>query len=127
MQLFLSDDRAAARKAFESLLRAYPRCLDCIGSIGVLAARDHDTATADSTVARLATSTRPFLFGRHLLWSARIAGARGDRELAAARLNSAFAAGSELDILTYTDPDLFAINPDSVFGATPNGRGREPL
>lgn len=80
--LFLSDDRAAARKAFESLLRAYPRCLDCIGSIGVLAARDHHTATADSTVARLATSTRPFLFGRHLLWSARIAGARGDRELA---------------------------------------------
>lgn len=56
--LFLSDDRAAARKTFESLLRAYPRCLDCIGSIGVLAARDHDTATADSTVARLATSTR---------------------------------------------------------------------
>jgi hypothetical protein len=57
----------------------------------------------------------------------RIAGARGDRELAAARLTSAFAAGSEFDILTHTDPDLFAINPDSVFGATPNGRGREPL
>jgi hypothetical protein len=113
----------------------------------VLAARGHDTATADSTVARLATSTRPFLFGRDLLWSARIAGARGDRELAAARLNSAFAPRSEFDILTHTDPDLFAINPDAVFGATlgarhsakplnavpsaecraPNGRGREPL
>jgi DNA-binding SARP family transcriptional activator/tetratricopeptide (TPR) repeat protein len=109
----LRDSRS--RVLYDSVLVTYPKCLDCVGAVGAAAARAGDTALAEQSAARLAGSTRRFLFGRHLLWGARIAAARGDWSLAATRLHAAFAAGSEFDIMTHADPDLAVINPDSIY------------
>jgi hypothetical protein len=113
--LYLDDDRKQARAAYSELLRLHPKCLDCVGAIGVLAARDHDRVVADSSVARLTSATLPYQFGRNLMWLARISAAFGDREGAALHLNSAFAAGAEFDVLTHADADLRSIKPDSAY------------
>lgn len=113
--LFLADDRAGARAAFEALRRQYPHCLDCNGALAVLAARDGDRAFADSVASRLARARGPYLFGRQYLWQARIVAALGRVPEASRILNTAFDAGSEFDVLTHADPDLRRLRPDSIY------------
>jgi hypothetical protein len=113
--LYLTDDRAGARGIYDSLSRAHPRCLDCVGAIGVLAARDRDTATVRTTLAVLAAADGPFLLGRNVLWQSRIAAALGDTGRAAVLLHAAFSAGVEFDVMTHADMELARIRPDSVY------------
>ena len=113
--LYLVDDRRQARVEMQSLLEAHPSCIDCIGALGVLAARDGDRAAADSILTTLDAWSRPFLFGRHLHWQARIAATLGDDERARSLLTAAFASGLEFDVMTHADPDLLRIQPEVVY------------
>ena len=115
--LYLLDEREAARAAYEALLREHPGCLDCVGALGVLAARERDSAGAARAAAALSAATRPYLFGRHRLWLARMDATLGKRASAVARLTGAYASGAELDAQTHVDPDLRTIGPELVYRA----------
>ncbi|HUQ81055.1 MAG TPA: BTAD domain-containing putative transcriptional regulator [Gemmatimonadaceae bacterium] len=112
---YLADDRREARRLYSALLSAHPKCLDCTGALAVLDARDGNRAGAVAGMATLAAISRPFLFGRPLQWQARIAAALGDRSRASSLALAAFASGAELDVMTHADPDLRAIQPDSIY------------
>ena len=112
---FLVDDRPAAKLAYTALFRDYPKCVACIGTLGILAARDRDRSGMDSTVTQLDAVRGRFLFGRPLTWKARIAVASGDVTRGATLLSAAFASGAELDVLTHADPDLRHTRPDSIY------------
>ena len=117
---YLSGAYAKALPIYDSVFRAHPRCLDCEGMVGVMAARRGDRATADLHARALSANdvvSRPFQFGRALLWRARIANLLGDRTSAASLLTAAFANGLEFDVMTHTDPDLVRLNPDSIYRA----------
>lgn len=68
--------------------------VDRLGLRGHAAARRGDDAAAAQASAELAALSRPFLFGAHHLWRARIAAEQGDPDLAIRLLQRAFASGS---------------------------------
>ena len=112
---YLLDDRRQATGLYAKVLREYPSCIDCIGALGVLAARSKNGRGADSSLTLLRQIQRPFAFGRPLEWQARIAAASGDLAEAAALQAAAFASGAEFDVMTHADPDLRNVRPDSVY------------
>jgi DNA-binding SARP family transcriptional activator len=117
---YLAGDYAKATPIYDSVYRAHPRCLDCAGMLGVIAARRGDRATAERHAQTLSTpeaAARRYLFGRPLLWRARIANILGDKTSAAALLTAAFARGLEFDVMTHADPDLMLLRPDSIYRA----------
>lgn len=80
--------------------------VDLIGFIGAIAAREGHVARAQSAISTLRGKTGRFHFGKHLLWSARIAAILGDEVAASASLRGAFARGCSYDIELHTDIDL---------------------
>lgn len=112
---YLQDDRATARRVYSSILGAGRSCVDCVGLLGVLAARDGDTTGVARADQQLAATSVPYQFGRHTLWRARIAATSGDTRRAATLLRSAFAQGLELDINHHTDVALAGIDPSAVY------------
>ena len=114
---FLADDRREAARLYRAVLAEYPKCVDCVGALGVLAARGGNRPGADSSLTLLEQGRRPFFFGRQLEWQARIAAASGDLARAASLQAAAFGSGAEFDVLTHVDPDLRAIRPDSIYRA----------
>ena len=117
---YLAGDYAKALPIYDSVFRAHPRCIDCVGMLGVIAARRGDRVAADRSARTLATDdfmSRRYQFGRALLWRSRIANLLGDRSAASALLTSAFANGLEFDVMTHADPDLARLRPDSVYRA----------
>lgn len=113
--LYLLDDRAGARAIYEELSGEQPGCLDCVGALGVLAARERDSAAVLQHAGMLSEVARPFLFGRNQLWLARMDAALGDSAAAVARLTASFAAGTEFSVMTHADGDLRAIAPERVY------------
>jgi hypothetical protein len=112
---YLADDRRIATRLYAQVLREHPACIDCMGALGVLAARSGDKKGATHSLTLLRQIQRPFLFGRPLEWQARIAAASGDLADAVALQSAAFASGAEFDVMTHADPDLRAVRPDSVY------------
>jgi TolB-like protein len=112
---YLRHRDASARAIYDSLAREMPSCLDCAAISGVLAARQGDTAAVRLAEDALMRIERPFLFGRPLLWRARIAAALGDSARAASLLTAAFAAGAEFDVMTHADIELSHLDPDRVY------------
>jgi hypothetical protein len=113
--LYLLDDRRGARTVYDSLLRVYPGCMDCVGALGVLAARDGNRTVADSLSARLEATVQRWMFGRNILWQSRIAASLGDNARAESFVNAAYSAGSEFDVMTHADPDLLHVKPEHVY------------
>jgi len=117
---YLAGDYTKALPVYDSVFRAHPRCLDCIGMLGVMAARRGDRVTAELHARALSEkdiTTRRYQFGRAFVWRARIANLLGDRSSAASLLSAAFANGFEYDVMMHTDPDLARLNPDSIYRA----------
>ena len=115
---YLAGEDAKAARIYDSVYQHHPTCSDCVGILGVLAARRGDRAAADRYARALVDAKWPaFQFGRPLLWQSRIAGTLGDRKQASALLASAFQQGLEFDVMTHADPDLLAIRPDSIYRA----------
>ena len=83
-----------------------PHPVDLAGWRGVIAARRGDTAGARASIASLKAMTGAYLFGRQLVWAARIAAVLGDHDAARTFLSGAFARGFPFGIELHTDPDL---------------------
>jgi len=117
---YLAGDYAKALPVYDSLFHSHPRCVDCIGALGVVAARLGDRATAELHARALSAkdvTTRRYQFGRAFVWRARIANLLGDRSSAASLLTEAFANGLEYDVMMHTDPDLARLDIDSIYRA----------
>jgi DNA-binding SARP family transcriptional activator/TolB-like protein len=82
-----------ARTLAASLLARDSASLAGWGVLGIAAARQQDDALALRADSTLAATRIPFVQGRHALWRARLAVARGDRAGALLQLRAALAAG----------------------------------
>ena len=114
---YLLDDHRVAARLYRQVLRDHPGCIDCVGALGVLAARSSNQRGVDSSLTLLRHVPRPFLFGRPLEWQARIAAASGHSTEAIALQAAAFASGAEFDVMTHADPDMRGVRPDSIYRA----------
>ena len=79
-----------ARSEFEVLLETSPDNIEYLGGLGVIAAGDGAPDRARNFSNRLAAIDRPYLFGAHTLWQARIAAMLGERDEAVRLLRRAF-------------------------------------
>jgi predicted Zn-dependent protease len=95
-----------ASEVLAEMQRERPDDVDLIGCRGAIAAREGDVGAAQSAISKLRGKTGRFHFGKHLLWSARIAAILGDEAAASASLRGAFARGCSFDIELHTDIDL---------------------
>jgi tetratricopeptide (TPR) repeat protein len=82
-----------AHAVVEPLVAEFPDHVAYRGYLGVIAARRGDIEGAQLASRELAAWDRPYLFGNHLAWRARIAAVLGDREEAVDLLVRAFAQG----------------------------------
>jgi tetratricopeptide (TPR) repeat protein len=79
-----------ARTLFEDLDAEHPGNVNFVGHLGVLAARRGDREAALRLDERLQQLTRPYFFGRHAYWRARIASLLGDADRAVNLLQEAY-------------------------------------
>ena len=113
--LFLAGQFEEARKTFEELVKGSPDNIDYHGYLGVLAARQNDRAEALKVLSWLETLNRPYLYGEHLIWRARIAALLGEQDRAVMFLREAFAQGADYGISWHRDPDLESLRDYAPF------------
>jgi tetratricopeptide (TPR) repeat protein len=106
MTLGLLDRREEAQAVVERLVRERPDSVSYLGLSGALAAAVGDRALAARRFEALGRSTRPFLFGNHLLWQARIAATLGENDRAVSLVREAMARGFPFMPETVADPAL---------------------
>ncbi|TSA15950.1 serine/threonine protein kinase [bacterium] len=112
---YLARQLEEARKTFEVLLKESPDNIDYHGYLGVLAARRNDRAEALEVSSWLENLNRPYLYGDHLIWRARIAALLGEQDRAVMLLREAFAQGADYGITWHRDPDLESLREYAPF------------
>ena len=80
--------------------------LEVHGQLGTLAARQGNWAEAERISAMLEALQRPYLFGEHTYWRARIAALLGEPDRAVALLRAAYAQGFKWWLSLHSEPDL---------------------
>jgi tetratricopeptide (TPR) repeat protein len=104
--LYIAGRFDEAGKIYESLAAEHPENISLQGIRGTLAARRGDREEALRVSGELAKIDRPFLFGEHLHWRARIASLLGEKEQAVALLREAFSQGLAYGVYLRQDIDL---------------------
>jgi tetratricopeptide (TPR) repeat protein len=104
--LYLAERWEEAQKIFEALLAEKPDNIDYKGYLGTIAARLGDREKALRISDELKALTKPYLFGEHTYWRARIASLLGDKEQAVALLRESFAQGRTYGVYLHRDMDL---------------------
>lgn len=104
--LYLAGNFDEAKLIFQQLANENPGKPEYIGYLGALAVKmgNHDEAVNYSE--ELMNMKRPYLFGRHIFWSARIAALLGERETALKLLNESFAQGNSFGVYIHTTIDF---------------------
>src|SRR5207249_10747944 len=93
--------------------------MDYLGYLGAIAARQGNREPALRVDRTLAGLKRPYLFGRHTVWRARIRALLGEREVAVGLLREAIAGGDphvhapHLDLAVESPRDYPAV-PEAV-------------
>ena len=103
--LYFAERWEEAQALYKELHKEYPDSIDYLGWLGTLAARLGDRDEALRIADVLENDERPYLFGDHTYWRARIAALLGEKELAMRLLQEAFAQGARID-LYHSDIDL---------------------
>ncbi len=93
----------------ETLARETPDELDCVGTLGILAAHRGGRAEALRVSEKLRRLERPYLLGKNTLMRARIAAWLGEKDQAVDLLRTAFAEGLMHDIGPHRDMDLASL------------------
>jgi tetratricopeptide (TPR) repeat protein len=104
--LYLAEEWDEARAVFAELTKASPGDVQATGYAGTIAARKGDRALALRRSAELRGLERPYLFGRHTLWRARIASLLGEKDEAVGLLREAIAQGVVYGLWIHRDMDL---------------------
>jgi tetratricopeptide (TPR) repeat protein len=113
--LYLARQFEEARKTFEVLLKESREDIDHHGYLGVLAARRNDREEALKYSSWLESLNRPYLYGAHLIWRARIAALSAEPDRAVMFLREAFAQGAAYGISWHRDPDLESLRDYAPF------------
>jgi tetratricopeptide (TPR) repeat protein len=110
-----AGEPARGRAAIEPLAQAFPDTLRFAGLLAVCAARAGDTVTATRLARQLEADRRPYLFGDHLYWAARVAAVIGQRERAVGLLRQAFAGGLRFSVDIHAEPDFASLRGYAPF------------
>jgi DNA-binding SARP family transcriptional activator/TolB-like protein len=89
--------------------------LEVHGQLGTLAALQGNRAEAERISAMLEALERPYLFGEHTYWRARIAALLGERDEALALLRAAYAQGYKWWLPLHREPDLESLRDHPAF------------
>jgi tetratricopeptide (TPR) repeat protein/TolB-like protein len=99
-QLFYLDEQwQAAKKLFEILAKEQPGNIEYIGYLGTIAARRGEREEAKRINKLLMEMKRPYLFGRHIYWQARIASLLGEKDRSMMLLRDALSKGIAYNII----------------------------
>ena len=109
-----------AQDVCEDLHVEYPEEIFYLGRLGTLAARKGNTEGANRISGQLAQLDRPYLFGRHTYWQARIAAVLGEKEKAITLIKEALAQGR-----TYSD--LYNMDFESLKDYPPFVELKKPI
>jgi tetratricopeptide (TPR) repeat protein len=105
-----SEEAAAtlrqARVEFEALANRDPEDLSSLGHLGVIHARLGEAADARALSDSLRALDRPYLWGQHTYWRARIAALLGERDEAVRLLWQSAGEGISFGMSMHADPDL---------------------
>jgi len=102
---YVAERWSEARKMYARLSREQPDDIDLRGQLGVIAARVGDTSEAKTILGILKKINRPYLFGAHTYWRARITSLLGEKEEAVRLLRDALSHGVSYADL-HADMDL---------------------
>jgi tetratricopeptide (TPR) repeat protein len=89
--------------------------LEVHGQLGTLAARQGNRSEAKRISAMLEALERPYLFGEHTYWRARIAALLGERDHAIALLRAAYAQGFKWWLPLHSEPDFESLRDHPQF------------
>jgi len=92
--LYLAEQWDEAEKIFKDLAEKKPDNIEYKGHLGVLAARKGNLKEARKISDELKKMSRPYLFGEHTYWRARIASLLGEKQHAVELLRESFAQGN---------------------------------
>ena len=109
MAHYLAGDWQESMNMWAVLEEENPTDVDCLGYVGVSAARLGRRVDATNVDRRLREWNQPYTFGRNTLWRARIAALLGERERAVGLLRQAFAEGHVFDSELHRDVSLEAL------------------
>ncbi|MCX6234957.1 MAG: hypothetical protein NT175_09595 [Bacteroidetes bacterium] len=103
---YISENWEEAQTEYEQLAAEYPENIDYLGYLGALAARKGEREKAMNITEKLKRIDRPYLFGQHTCWRARIAAQLGELAQAMELLQESFAQGKAFDINIHRDIDF---------------------
>jgi serine/threonine protein kinase/tetratricopeptide (TPR) repeat protein len=104
--LYYTEHWDEAEKIFKELAAEKPDNIQYKGYLGVLAARKGNLKEARKISDELKNISRPYLFGEHTYWCARIASLLGEKQHAVELLREAFAQGWNYSVEFHRDLDL---------------------
>jgi serine/threonine protein kinase/tetratricopeptide (TPR) repeat protein len=97
--LYLAERWEEAQELYEALHKKAPDTIAYLGYLGCLAARRGDKQEALRISSLLENIDRPYIFGAHTFWRARIASLLGDKENAVRLIREALAQGRSYSAL----------------------------
>ena len=104
--LYVAERWEEAQALMDELAVEDSSNIDYQGYLGAIAARRGESDKARRIAAQLQQLKRPYLFGKHTYWCARIAALLEEREQAVALLREAFAQGQAYGAGVLNDMDL---------------------
>lgn len=113
--LYAAEQWDDAEDVFRALARQVSANVEDAGYLGALAARRGDRADAAKRSDALRSIQRPYLFGSHTMWRARIAAQLHEEAAAVDLLRDAFAQGASFTIETHRDVDLEPLANNAAF------------
>jgi serine/threonine protein kinase len=105
--LYFSGRVEESKDLFEMLIHDQPDNMSYNGMQGIIAAQSGDTDRAMEYISMLGKIDRPYLFGTHKLWQARIAAHLGDNRQAIMYLRDAFREGYRYHINFHSSNAMF--------------------
>jgi tetratricopeptide (TPR) repeat protein len=91
--LYVAQRWKEAKEIYVSLSSRQPDNIHYLGYLGTIAARQRDTTLARRIDTKLKNINRPYIYGNHTYWRARIAALLGEKEPAIRLLRDALAQG----------------------------------
>lgn len=113
--LYAAEKWEEAQQVAQALVGQSPEKLEYTGMLGVIAARRGNLVDAKRWSDALSRLSRPYLFGSHTMWRARIAALLGDHTAAIDLLRDALAEGTAFSIEMHRDMDLEPLKENAAF------------
>jgi tetratricopeptide (TPR) repeat protein len=103
---YIAGSWAEAKSLFAQLAVELPYNIDFLGYMGAIAAQTGDREEAEKVSDQLSRINRPYLFGQHIYWQARIAALLGEPGQAIKLLRESLANGKIFEIGIHNNPDF---------------------